>query len=68
MDLHKAFKKAVKAYYDGFDYGSTKGVMGKDFEYDFNTLDALHKEVVKKKKPVEEVLDEEEDMEFDDVE
>lgn len=70
MRLEEAFKRAVQKYYEGFEYASVKGALGKEFEYDFNTLDTLHKDLTKKrKKPVvEEVEDEEEDFSMEDEE
>lgn len=47
-DLHDAFIKAVQKYYDGFDYAATNGSGNKKFEYDFKTLDAMHKTIVPK--------------------
>lgn len=50
MDLHDAFRQAVQKYYKGFDYAATNKASDKPFEYDFKTLDKLHKDLVPKKK------------------
>lgn len=63
MDLHDAFFRAVKSYYDGFDYGASKSLYGEDFSYDHGSLDTLHQELVKKKKPAKEVSEDEVELE-----
>lgn len=66
MELHEAFVRAVRKYYEGFDYASTKGALGGEFKYDHGTLQELHEQLVpKRRKPKEEPelieIDDEED-------
>lgn len=58
MNLHDAFDQAVRKYYEGFDYSATNKASDKPFEYDFKTLDKLHKEIVPKGKRGKKVMDE----------
>ncbi len=54
MDLHDAFKAAVRKYYQGFELSATKKVHGK-FDYGFKELDAIHENY--RKKPTTPVQD-----------
>lgn len=64
MDLHEAFTKFVKKYYEGYDYKAVKGANGGKFEYDFNSLDKIHKDIVGKKPKKSKMEDDDEGEEM----
>lgn len=52
VDLHDAFKAAVRKYYEGFEMAATTKVHSdKPFEYGYKQLDEIHQEMKAKKKP-----------------
>lgn len=57
MDLHDAFKAAVRKFYQGFELAATTKVHGK-FDYGFNTLDEVHKPFKKNNTPVADIGEE----------
>jgi len=61
MDIHEAFTMFVRKYYEGYDYSNVKKANGGKFEYDFKSLDKIHKELVpKSKKSMKDSADDEE--------
>lgn len=54
MDLHDAFIKAVKSYYAGYDFKNIDKASPKGFQYSFNALDQIHKDVGQ---PKDQVID-----------
>ena len=51
MNLSEAFRMAVQKYYEGYDYAESKKIHGdKDYQYDFDNLDAMQQELKKPKK------------------
>jgi len=60
MTLEEAFTSAIRKFYEGYDYEETSKHSPKMKEYSFSTLDSLHKELVPKRRPIEEMPEEEE--------
>lgn len=56
MDLHEVFKKAVRKYYEDYGYDATTKVGGKDFQYTYSKLNAMHEDLVpRRKKPTPKI-------------